>query len=157
MRLCLRLESGTIWYFYLTELDIRPLLLHGRPSTKRSIRSPSSLDLSQRQVLQILQLNIRDLWGVILIPSGSFLVTLNHLLLTEPREPRVQPSLTTSANMASVGRNAAKVLGINLDYRKEPEVSGAASISSVETCEYCRTYRSATANDIQTSNVNPPR
>lgn len=37
--------------------------------------------------------------------------------------------------MAAVGRGAAKVLGINLDYRKEPEVSGAASISSVETCE----------------------
>ncbi|CAG5170167.1 uncharacterized protein ALTATR162_LOCUS7137 [Alternaria atra] len=35
--------------------------------------------------------------------------------------------------MASAGRTAAKVLGINLDYRKEPEVSGAASISSVET------------------------
>jgi hypothetical protein len=92
-----------------------------------------------------------------LIPSGSFLVTLNHPLFTEPREPRAQPSLTTSANMASAGRNAAKVLGINLDYRKEPEVSGAASISSVETCEYCRTYRSATANEIQTSNVNLPR
>lgn len=35
--------------------------------------------------------------------------------------------------MAAIGRGAAKVLGINLDYRKEPEVSGAASISSVET------------------------
>ncbi|XP_014558354.1 hypothetical protein COCVIDRAFT_94807 [Bipolaris victoriae FI3] len=35
--------------------------------------------------------------------------------------------------MAMAGRTAAKVLGINLDYRKEPEVSGAASISSVET------------------------
>lgn len=38
--------------------------------------------------------------------------------------------------MATAGRTAAKVLGINLDYRKEPEVSGAASISSVETCEH---------------------
>ncbi|KAJ4366281.1 hypothetical protein N0V83_007917 [Neocucurbitaria cava] len=35
--------------------------------------------------------------------------------------------------MAATGRGVAKVLGINLDYRKEPEVSGAASISSVET------------------------
>lgn len=35
--------------------------------------------------------------------------------------------------MAAAGRGAAKVLGINLDYRKEPEVSGASSISSVET------------------------
>ncbi|KAF1851374.1 sulfate permease [Cucurbitaria berberidis CBS 394.84] len=35
--------------------------------------------------------------------------------------------------MAAAGRGAAKILGINLDYRKEPEVSGAASISSVET------------------------
>ena len=39
------------------------------------------------------------------------------------------------ANMASAGRGVAKVLGINLDYRKEElENSGAASISSVETC-----------------------
>jgi sodium-independent sulfate anion transporter 11 len=37
--------------------------------------------------------------------------------------------------MAAAGRAAAKVLGINLDYRKEEPVSGAASISSVETCE----------------------
>jgi hypothetical protein len=37
--------------------------------------------------------------------------------------------------MAAAGRTAAKVLGINLDYRKEEPVSGAASISSVETCE----------------------
>jgi hypothetical protein len=37
--------------------------------------------------------------------------------------------------MASAGRGVAKVLGINLDYRKEEiENSGAASISSVETC-----------------------
>jgi sodium-independent sulfate anion transporter 11 len=37
--------------------------------------------------------------------------------------------------MASAGRNVAKVLGINLDYRKEElDNSGAASISSVETC-----------------------
>jgi sodium-independent sulfate anion transporter 11 len=36
--------------------------------------------------------------------------------------------------MAAAGRIAAKVLGINLDYRKEEPVSGAASISSVETC-----------------------
>ncbi|CAO2658051.1 Nn.00g073110.m01.CDS01 [Neocucurbitaria sp. VM-36] len=35
--------------------------------------------------------------------------------------------------MAAAGRGAAKVLGINLDYRREPEVSGAASIASVET------------------------
>jgi sodium-independent sulfate anion transporter 11 len=35
--------------------------------------------------------------------------------------------------MAAAGRTAAKVLGINLDYRKEEPVSGAASISSVET------------------------
>jgi sodium-independent sulfate anion transporter 11 len=38
--------------------------------------------------------------------------------------------------MAGAGRGVAKALRINLDYRKEPEVSGAASISSVETCEY---------------------
>jgi sodium-independent sulfate anion transporter 11 len=38
--------------------------------------------------------------------------------------------------MAAAGRTAAKVLGINLDYRKEEPVSGAASISSVETCMY---------------------
>jgi sodium-independent sulfate anion transporter 11 len=36
--------------------------------------------------------------------------------------------------MAGAGRTAAKVLGINLDYRKEEPLSGAASISSVETC-----------------------
>jgi len=48
--------------------------------------------------------------------------------------------------MASAGRNAAKVLGINLDYRKEPEVSGAASISSVETCEYYGSIQLDTAN-----------
>lgn len=35
--------------------------------------------------------------------------------------------------MAALGQGAAKVLGIKLDYRKEPDVSGAASISSVET------------------------
>ncbi|KAH7086189.1 sulfate permease-like protein [Paraphoma chrysanthemicola] len=35
--------------------------------------------------------------------------------------------------MAAAGRTAAKVLGINLDYRKEEPLSGAASISSVET------------------------
>lgn len=39
----------------------------------------------------------------------------------------------------AVGRSAAKVLGINLDYRKEePLASGAASISSVETCKIPR-------------------
>jgi hypothetical protein len=37
--------------------------------------------------------------------------------------------------MAAAGRTAAKVLGINLDYRKEEPLSGAASISSVETCK----------------------
>jgi hypothetical protein len=37
--------------------------------------------------------------------------------------------------MAAAGRTAAKVLGINLDYRKEEPVSSAASISSVETCK----------------------
>lgn len=37
----------------------------------------------------------------------------------------------------SVGRQAAKVLGINVDYRKEEPIrSSGASISSVETCEY---------------------
>ncbi|KAI8933790.1 hypothetical protein NX059_009498 [Plenodomus lindquistii] len=35
--------------------------------------------------------------------------------------------------MAAAGRGVAKVLGIDLDYRREPEVSGGASISSVET------------------------
>lgn len=38
--------------------------------------------------------------------------------------------------MAAAGRGVAKVLGINLDYRKEAlDNSGAASISSVETCK----------------------
>jgi sodium-independent sulfate anion transporter 11 len=37
----------------------------------------------------------------------------------------------------SVGRTLAKGLGINVDYRKEePLTSGAASISSVETCTF---------------------
>lgn len=37
----------------------------------------------------------------------------------------------------TVGRTLAKGLGINVDYRKEePLTSGAASISSVETCEF---------------------
>ncbi|KAF1944688.1 sulfate permease-like protein [Clathrospora elynae] len=35
--------------------------------------------------------------------------------------------------MSAAGHGAARVLGINLDYRREPEISGAASISSVET------------------------
>lgn len=35
--------------------------------------------------------------------------------------------------MAAAGRGAAKVLGIDLDYRRELEVSGGASITSVET------------------------
>jgi hypothetical protein len=44
-------------------------------------------------------------------------------------------SLQAFIIMASAGRGVAKVLGINLDYRKEEtENSGAASISSVETC-----------------------
>lgn len=38
--------------------------------------------------------------------------------------------------MAGAWRTVTKVLGINLDYRKEESLSGAASISSVETCEY---------------------
>ncbi len=38
--------------------------------------------------------------------------------------------------MAAIGRVAAKAVGIKLDYRKEPDVSGAASIASVETCGF---------------------
>ena len=48
--------------------------------------------------------------------------------------------------MAAAGRGAAKALGIKLDYRKEPDVSGAASISSVETCECYTGLRRDTAN-----------
>lgn len=43
-----------------------------------------------------------------------------------------------AATMAgnSVGKTLAKILGINVDYRKEePLVSGAASTASVDTCE----------------------
>jgi hypothetical protein len=56
------------------------------------------------------------------------------------KEHRVSPSIYSGSFqafiiMASAGRGVAKVLGINLDYRKEEiENSGAASISSVETC-----------------------
>jgi sodium-independent sulfate anion transporter 11 len=45
--------------------------------------------------------------------------------------------------MAAAGRTAAKVLGINLDYRKEEPLSGAASISSVETCKQRLLFRDA--------------
>lgn len=46
-----------------------------------------------------------------------------------------------------VGRSLAKVLGIKLDYRKEePISSGAASISSVETCELFKLERRVRTN-----------
>lgn len=55
--------------------------------------------------------------------------------------------------MAAAGRGVAKVLGIKLDYRKEPEVSGAASVSSVETCKHCQLISQNAANEVQTSSV----
>jgi hypothetical protein len=49
--------------------------------------------------------------------------------------PNLRYHIRRPTDMAGAGRTAAKVLGINLDYRKEEPLSGAASISSVETCE----------------------
>lgn len=56
--------------------------------------------------------------------------------------------------MESAARGTAKVLGIKLDYRSEPDVSGGASIASVETCEYHECHSVAIANQRQTLSLN---
>jgi hypothetical protein len=67
--------------------------------------------------------------------TWSIFVRINDEKTTSSHSIAVAARLDI-ANMASAGRGAAKVLGINLDYRKEElDNSGAASISSVETCK----------------------
>jgi hypothetical protein len=61
-----------------------------------------------------------------------------HFFRSEPEARHLRIFAVAFTNitsaMAAAGRTAAKVLGINLDYRREEPLSGAASISSVETC-----------------------
>ena len=134
MRLCLRPGSGFSQRYLLDDVEGISTAFIWIPFYKVA----SALFLNQVPgqhpgLLSIEQPSVSNIPGFV---TWTYSATLDsHSYIGLPN-PGAHSCPRAFANMAGAGRGAAKVLGINLDYRKEPEVSGAASISSVETCEF---------------------